>query len=79
MTDEKLLRKKIEESGLKIYFVARKAGLSYQGLLNKMRNQQEFRVSEIQGLADVLHLDNDERDRIFFAQNVDNLSTQKEG
>lgn len=35
MTNSKLLRKYIEQSGLKRTYVAGKLGLSYQGYLNK--------------------------------------------
>ena len=71
MTNEELLRQKIEESGLKIYFIAKQTGISYQALLNKMRNEREFKVSEIQKLSEILNLSAEEREHIFFAQNVD--------
>ena len=70
MTNEELLRQKIEESGLKIYFIAKQTGISYQALLNKMRNEREFKVSEIQKLSGILNLSADEKENIFFAQNV---------
>lgn len=70
MTNEELLRQKIEESGLKIYFIAKQTGISYQALLNKMRNEREFKVSEIQKLSEILNLSADEKENIFFAQNV---------
>lgn len=71
MTNEELLRQKIEESGLKIYFIAKQTGISYQALLNKMRNEREFKVSEIQKLSEILNLSAEEREHIFFTQNVD--------
>ena len=36
MTNTELLREKMEQSGYKLRFIATKAGLTYQGLLNKI-------------------------------------------
>ena len=66
LTDEKLLRAKIADSGYKIYYIAEVAGISYQALLNKMRNLREFKVSEIQKISEVLRLTEEERSQIFF-------------
>lgn len=68
MTNTQLLREKINESGYKIYFIANKVGITYQGLLNKMNNRNEFRANEIQALFDLLNLSEEERNAIFFAQ-----------
>ena len=67
MTDSKLLREKIEESGLKITHIAKMVGLTYHGLLNKIDNRSEFRATEIKGLSDILHLTEEDRIAIFFA------------
>ena len=75
MTDEKLLRKKVDESGYKIYFIAKQLGISYQGLLNKMRNKSAFTAPEIQTLVDLLHFSEADRNAIFFAQDVGRLPT----
>lgn len=71
MTDTKLLRKKMDESGYKLRFIAAKVGLTYQGFLNKCRNKGEFRASEIQTLFELLNLTKEDRDAIFFAQKVE--------
>lgn len=71
MTDEQKLRSAITNSGLKLQFIAKKLGISYQGLLKKMRNESEFKASEIQILSDLLHLHGTQRDSIFFASVVD--------
>ena len=71
MTDSKLLREKIEQSGYKLQFIAKKVGITYQGLLNKINNRSEFRATEIQALYDLLRLNESERMAIFFAENVD--------
>lgn len=66
MTDTKLLRDKIEESGYKLRFIATKLGITYQGLLKKMSNETEFKASEIQALYVLLNLNEEEREAIFF-------------
>ena len=70
MTDEQKLRSAIADSGFKLRFLAKKMGISYQGLLKKMRNESAFRASEIQILSDLLHLQGTQRDSIFFASDV---------
>lgn len=67
MTNTKLLKEKIEQSGYKIKHVATQIGISYYGFLKKINNDTEFKVSEIQTLCDLLHLSNEEREKIFFA------------
>lgn len=72
MTNTKLLREKIEESGLKLKHVAEKTGLTYQGLWNKIENKNEFTTSEIVALCEVLNITSlKERESIFFAKAVD--------
>lgn len=65
MTNTKLLREKIEQSGYKLRFIAEKIGITYQGLLNKINNRSEFRANEIQALYDLLGLTEEERVAIF--------------
>ena len=68
MTNTELLKKKIEESGLKQTFIAEKIGLTRFGLYKKINNKNEFKASEIVLLCDVLHIiSSKERDTIFFA------------
>lgn len=66
MTNTALLREKIDESGYKLRFVAKKIGITYQGFLKKINNESEFKASEIQGLKELLNLTDEERDKIFF-------------
>ena len=56
MTNTELLREKIDQSGYKLRFIAKKIGITYQGLLNKINNRSEFRANEIQALYDLLGL-----------------------
>lgn len=72
VTDTELLRKKIQDSGLKLRFVAEKIGITYYGLLKKMNNETEFKASEIQVLHALLRLSEEERNAIFFGRHVDN-------
>jgi len=67
MTNTELLRKKMEASGYKLRFIASKAGLTYQGFLNKLNNEQEFKASEIKAISDLLNLTESERTAIFFS------------
>lgn len=67
MTNTELLREKIDQSGYKLRFIAKKIGITYQGLLNKINNRSEFRANEIQALYDLLGLTEEERVAIFFA------------
>ena len=72
MTDTKALRKKIKEKGVKLKFLAEKAGLTYQGLMNKIDNKTDFTTSEILAICEVLNITSlKERESIFFAKDVD--------
>lgn len=76
MTDTKELQRIIEESGLKKCFIASKLGLTVYGLQKKVENRSQFKAEEIKILCDVLKITSlRERERIFFAENVDKLPT----
>lgn len=70
-----LLRDKIEESGYKLSFIAKRIGITYAGLLKKINNETEFKASEIQKLADMLNLSLEEKEEFFFTKYVDKIST----
>lgn len=67
MTNTELLKKKIDESGYKIKFIAEKLGISYYGFLRKVNNDSEFKIKEVQTLCKLLNIRNDEREKIFFS------------
>ena len=46
-------------------------GISLQALYNKLNNKVEFKASEIIKACKVLQLADTDRDKIFFATNVD--------
>ena len=76
MTNTELLRRKIDEAGYKLSFVAEQCGLTYQGFMNKVNNKSDFTAPEIGKLRTLLKLSPDEVERIFFTSDVDNPSTR---
>lgn len=72
MTDTLLLKKKIEESGLKVAFIAQYVGLSRAGLYKKINNLSSFTQLEIVKMCRVLRIQSiQEKEAIFFAMHVD--------
>ena len=71
MTNTKLLRRKIKESGYKVGFLAEKMGITYHGLLNKINNRSAFRPRELAMLAGLLQLPREEWFAVFFAGEAD--------
>ena len=71
-----MLKEKIHKSGYKLTFIAEQCGLTYQGLLPKLNGEREFSQSEISALRELLKLTLDEIMAIFFADEVDNTSTE---
>ena len=76
MTNTELLRRKIDETGYKLQFVAEKCGLTYQGFMNKVNNKSDFTAPEIGKLRTLLKLSPEEVERIFFISDVDKSSTK---
>jgi hypothetical protein len=79
MTDTNLLRAKIDLSGYKLKWIAERCGITYAGLLKKINNETEFKASEMYVLKDLLNIDSDEFESIFFAKNVDKMATIQGG
>ena len=71
MTDTVKLRELISKSGLKLGYIANQLGISRFALSNKIQNRTEFRVSEIVTMCEILCIDYDSREQIFFAHKVD--------
>ena len=72
MTRTEELRKLLGDSGLKLGYVAEKLRITRQALAMKIENQTEFKPSEILQLCEMLGISNlEDRERIFFAQEVD--------
>lgn len=70
MYNGELLGDIIQRRGLKKKHIAAALGLSPYGFAKKVSGQNEFLASEIRTLTDELHLTASERDRIFFAKEV---------
>ena len=62
------LKKRIDERGLKIRYIADKLGISHEAMYNKVKGKTEFKVSEVAALAKVLNLSDKEIRSIFFAR-----------
>ena len=56
MTDSELLRKIIEDRGLKLSKVASTLGISYPALNRKINNKSSFMAQEILKLCDLLQI-----------------------
>ena len=68
MTDTALLEDSIDKSGFKRSYIAKTIGLSAFGLAKKIRNENEFKSSEINGLCKLLKIESLElKEKIFFA------------
>ena len=65
--DELLLRKIIKNKGMKYQFIADKLGISRETLHNKITGKSEFTVTEMRGLTDILKLEFEEIQSVFFS------------
>lgn len=79
MTNTRLLREAIKNSGLKIGYIISKEqlNLSYQGFENKVNGDSEFTASEIMKISELLELSVEDRDYIFFKNNSELNSTKE--
>ena len=76
MTDTELLEEKIDTSGLKRGFLASALGISAHWFKRKVDNEVPFKAYEIKILCRLLKIhDLQEKERIFFAGNVEEVST----
>lgn len=79
MTNTAALADKIKKSGLKRGYIADKLGLSYHWLDQKIKNKVAFKAFEIQILCEILDItDLEEKDAIFFARDVEEISTEEQ-
>lgn len=75
MTDTKLLKAKLLLKDMTIESLAKAIGMSCAALSYKINNRRDFSISEVAKIRNVLGLNPEECDRIFFAGSVDNLTT----
>lgn len=68
MTNTELLEKRINQSGYKKSYIAKTIGITAYSLAKKIRNENEFKATEINKLCDLLGISSlEEKDSIFFA------------
>lgn len=71
MTDTEELKSLIRDSGIKYVSIAKKLGITYYSLQKKIKNEREFKASEIAKLCDILRIENStQKDQIFFKKKV---------
>lgn len=72
MTDSIRLRELINDKGLKLKYVAEYIGLSSYGLSLKMKNEKEFKTSEVSALCELLEIKSLKmKEEIFFSAEDD--------
>lgn len=67
MTNSLELELQIKRIGISKKDLAKRLGISEMSLFNKIRNETEFKVSEIVALTEALKLTQEQRNTIFFA------------
>lgn len=72
VTDLGLLKKCINDSGMKMNAIAKKSGIARGTLYNRLNGIGEFTATEIVGLSNVLHMDDSLRDRVFLSKKLYN-------
>ena len=77
MTNTAMLQGKMREKGFTIASLSEKLGLSRTGLFNKIHNIAEFLISEVQMIATILELSDEDIQLIFFTVRVELGSTRK--
>ena len=71
MTNVKLLKEKIDQSGLKMNFIAEKLNMTPQGLYKKLADCSNWFYSQEVIIKNLLRLSDEEVNLIFFADRVD--------
>lgn len=70
MTNSLELELQIKRIGISKKELAKRLGISKMSLFNKIRNETEFKASEIVALTEALKLSQEQRDIIFLHRNV---------
>ena len=75
MVDLKKLRQIIDDSGMTMVAISSKSGILRETLYNRLNGKGEFTASEMMSISEVLHMPDEQRNRIFFAKEDDLNST----
>ena len=76
MVNAQVLDCKIKESGLKIGYIIGQLGISRQAFDMKRKGVYPFKAAEIYVLCDLLHIEGNSREAIFFASDSEPQSTE---
>lgn len=68
LTDTVALRLLIQRSGLKYKYIAQVLGITPYALQRKIDNYNEFKVSEVDSLCNLLGISLVQKDQIFFSR-----------
>ncbi len=71
MTNTNLLKATIMSKGFTMAELSKKIGLSAQTMSLKANNERQFKTKEIMAIQRILDLTSQERDAIFFAEEVE--------
>lgn len=71
MTNVTLLRQKIDDSGLKMSFIAEQLNMTPQGLYKKLKGGSDWLFSQVIIIKKLLQLSDEEVNIIFFNDNVE--------
>ena len=56
----------IKASGLRKRYIAEKINMGYDTMLAKISGRQEWKISEVQRIGDLIGISSDQRNAIFF-------------
>ena len=68
MVNTQLLEKKIEESGYRMDYIHEQLGITRRSYQNKINGETSFRAAEIYVLCDLLKISDEEKKKIFCAE-----------
>lgn len=71
MTDSKAFKAYILERGWTMEHLAEELGIALSSLSYKVNNRRQFRPTEIVAIKKLLDMTSEDRDRLFFAECVD--------
>lgn len=66
MYQREMMEEAIKTSGLRKRYIAEKINMRYDTMLAKISGRQEWKISEVQKLGDLIGINDDQRNAIFF-------------